>query len=438
MRSKRRDDEDTWELVTYPSANKSSSRNNQDVWEKVEGHPSSLPNAQSSLMDNIVGYLSKSPAVSKFASAVEPATSRINELVEGAKLPALAGGMLQGAGSTARSIVDLPLQAAGLPTLPEVNLKKYLPEDQNDFWGKMAFLGGELGGGSVIPGGMYKQLGKLTPGLTGYPKLLGEVGKGALTGYVTGEDAPFGRMGGATLGGFLSGLNLTRPAKAANDVVKEGERQYAISQKQYNKLWDKAENTGHNQVPADMNLLSNNLEFIKKYKTPREYKALETFISKPTLENAQKAQSDMNFISRTLSEKSRAGSLTSEENAMYNAAKEAEKNIEDNMFKNRSGNISDFLKNQYDKITSRYRENVVPYKYNPSIQAFKAKEITPKKLIKELSSGGEFEAKKGHLHPDVMYNNLIKTILGGGAAAVAGKSLYDTYSPNLALNRLSE
>lgn len=129
----------------------------------------------------------------------------------------------------------------------------------------------------------------------------------------------------------LNPLNLTAK-NIAKDVLNTEKKQVLEHGKRYNKIWNEAEKTGYNQVPVNQKLLSDNLSIIEKYKTPREYQSLEDFILDPTLQNAQKAQSDMGIIHRTLDKKSRKGSLTSEEQAIYKAAYNAEKHIENNMF----------------------------------------------------------------------------------------------------------
>lgn len=224
--------------------------------------------------------------------------------------------------------------------------------------------------------------------------------------------------GTAGLAKFINPLRFTAGGIAKN-VVKEEAKQIAQHSARYNKIWDIAEKTGFNEVPADMNALNKNFNIIEKYKTPREFNALKEFINSPTLANAQKAQSDMGVISRALEEKSRTSSLLSEEKNLYNAAKEAEKNIEGNMFKNKAGETNNSLQDIYKKLTNSYRENVVPYKYHPAIQAYKAKEMTAPELVNALSRG-EFAAKKGWTHPAIKVNKLLPSTSLMGATGLTG------------------
>jgi hypothetical protein len=221
----------------------------------------------------------------------------------------------------------------------------------------------------------------------------------------------------------LNPMNLSAKS-IANDVLKAEKQQVSSHSKRYNKIWDQADKSGFNQVPVDQKLLSDNLSTIEKYKTPREYQSLEDFILDPKLSNAQKAQSDMGIMHRKLEEKSRSGALTSEELALYNAAKNSEKHIESHMFKDQLGNVNHKLQNKYQKLTNSYRENVVPYKYNSDIQAYKNKEMLPKELVNALSRG-EFAAKKGSAHPAIGIRNTLRPIATGAGLLGGGSWLYN-------------
>lgn len=225
--------------------------------------------------------------------------------------------------------------------------------------------------------------------------------------------------GGAKLASLANPLKLTDKA-LAKEIVKTEGAQVGKHSSMYDSIWNEARRSGFNNVPADLQNLSDKLGVIEKYKTPREYQALHDFILDPTLENAQKAQSDMGQIARKMEEKSRGSSLTTEEKSVYEAAKGAEKHIEQNMFKDAKGNVNQDLQDKYQKVTQSYRENVVPYKYNTDIQAFKNREMLAKELMARLK-GGEFRAKKGSAHPRIAIKELLKP-LGVGVGVVGGGS----------------
>jgi len=231
-------------------------------------------------------------------------------------------------------------------------------------------------------------------------------------------------LGAAGLANVINPMNLTKSGIVRN-VLREGDRQVDQHSRMYDSLWHDADRAGLNNVPIDHNLVGENLNFIQKYKSPREYKTLEQFNQEPTLPNAQKAVSDIRGMTRALDEKSRTNSLTGEEKHLYDALQGTEKHIEGNMFLNPDGTVNEGLANRYKTITNSYRENVVPYRYNSAIQAYKNKEITKKQLINSLSTG-EFAAKKGSKHPALTVRNALiyHPYLTGASLGAAGLGAY--------------
>lgn len=151
--------------------------------------------------------------------------------------------------------------------------------------------------------------------------------------------------------------------------------------------------------------------------------AFKKFLDEPTLAHAQSAQSDLGHLRRALEEKARKNPLLETEKSLYKVISDSEKHIEGNMFKNLKGETNNKLKNQYDKLTKSYKENVVPYRYHPAIQAFKNKEMTAKELVNALSHGS-FAAKKGGKHPAIKVNQLLPKAGWLGAGALLGKELF--------------
>jgi hypothetical protein len=233
--------------------------------------------------------------------------------------------------------------------------------------------------------------------------------------------------GGAGIAKTLNPLQFTNGA-ISKSVINELNKQVEKHTGMYNDLWKEAQSKGFNQVPFDRNLINSNFSEIKKYYTPKQYKTVENFINNPTLENAQRAQSDLGVLRRSIQEKARKMPLLGAERDLYDALTNAEKHIEGNMFKDASGKINQKLFDKYNKITNSYRENVVPYKYNSAIQAFLSNKITKKQLFQRLNTG-EFAAKKGSEHPAFGIRNSLLPIFGTaltGAGAIGGsKYLYD-------------
>jgi hypothetical protein len=225
-------------------------------------------------------------------------------------------------------------------------------------------------------------------------------------------------MAAKPIASALNPLNLTSGGIARN-VLKETEKQISKHSNMYNKIWNKAEKSGFNQVPIDKNLLSVNHEIIDKFYPEKSTMALKAFMEEPTLAHAQAAQSDLGNLRRALEEKSRTTPLLETEKALHKVLSESEKHIENNMFKNAKGEINKGLQNEYGKVTKSYRKNVVPYRYHPAIQAYKAEEITAPELVNALSRG-EFARKKGYKHPALKINKAFPLIGTLGTGALGG------------------
>jgi len=384
-----------WEVV-----NNGSSPSNQSDWSVVPNLPNSempqngeglgmsalkaIPRVGEDLYRGAMGFIKDIPGYYQSAKTQIPgAYETIKAHPSHAFLQALAGSQ-----ELINNLAQLPRNATSYAE----NRLNLLPKGSSEFVGK------------ISPPDTTKDIHELF----GEPKYAGEelirgVPRNALNLLGLGKAAS-----------VLNPMNLTAKS-IAKDVLRSEKNQISSHNKLYNSVWDEAEKTGFNKVPVNEKLLSDNLSTIEKYKTPKDYKALEDFIISPSLENAQKAQSDMGVMRRKLEEKSRSGALTSEEQSLYKAAKDSEHHIESNMFKNSAGKINDALQDKYRKITKSYRENVVPYRYNENIQKFKAKEMLPEELVNSLSRG-EFAAKKGSKHKAIKIRNALpKTAFGVGS-----------------------
>jgi hypothetical protein len=260
----------------------------------------------------------------------------------------------------------------------------------------------------LLPKSVPDFLNKMTPDSTsaiedlfGKPKYPGEA-------FTRGAFRHAPDLGAASV---LSPMKLTH-AGIAKNVVNTLHKQEAQHTHMYNNLWKAAEHEGINTVPVSNHLIDTNLNFIKQYKTPKEYSGLEEFRNKPTLQNAQAATSEMKAIKRSLHEKSKSSSLLPEEKKLYDAAEHTINHIEGNMFLKPNGDVHQPLANLHRQINGSYRNNVVPYKYNKDIQDFIDEKKTPKELINSLSRG-EFAVKKSRKHPALKIRNSLPAIVSG-------------------------
>jgi hypothetical protein len=230
--------------------------------------------------------------------------------------------------------------------------------------------------------------------------------------------------GATKLGRILNPLNLTTRS-IVNDVLNTEKNNVLTHNKMYNNLWKEADKKGFNQVPFNSAQLSPDVNFISRYYPEKSTAAVKDFMSNPTLENAQKAQSDLGQLRRSIEEKAKKTPLLETEKQLHNSLSNAENHIEGNMFKNANGDINLPLQRKYKQISSSYRENVVPYKYNPAIQNFKDKKLLAKELLQSLKRG-EFAAKKGSAHRAIgLGDNLLPYlgITGSIGGTIAGGDL---------------
>jgi hypothetical protein len=192
----------------------------------------------------------------------------------------------------------------------------------------------------------------------------------------------------------------------ANNIIKAKKKEELFHNTQYDRLWQASKEAGIKNVKLNPKEIE--LNIMKKANVNNKYiRPLEELMQNPTLENAQKAQSDLGKLinSPQLSKEV----LTSEENAAKNAAQKAQKHIRDMMFRDSKGNINKDLKKTYDELTTSYEKNMVPYK-NKNINKYQKGKMTEKQLIPKLKSG-EFMATRGSFHPEIDRRDMILEML---------------------------
>lgn len=217
---------------------------------------------------------------------------------------------------------------------------------------------------------------------------------------------------------------LTRKG-AIKDILKTEENMKEKYNKLYNDLWKEAEDKG----------LGNELIFkpkidyhtLEKYTPKKKIDSVIDFKNNQTLNNAHHAKSELLRLQRELDKKT---TLSGAEKKQHKAISTAIDEIENSMFKTKTGEIHPELSEKYKKIQSGYKEEAVPYVKNENIQAFKRKELTEEQLANKLRTG-KFEAQRGEHHylnrPDIIKKSLMT--LGIGGAALGGmKELYDIYN----------
>lgn len=212
-------------------------------------------------------------------------------------------------------------------------------------------------------------------------------------------------MGGAGLArGALRAIPFTE--NVAKNVVKAGEKQLAKHQPMYKDIFERGNQQGYGTV--NFNPQNIDIATLKGGSVPRHTEAIEEFFQNPSLENAHRAKSDVKNIIREIEEKYGSTHIPKEEHNYLQAAIKAKEELENNMFKHpTTGKVNKELKSNYENIQKSYAENVIPYNKNESINLYKNRKLTARKLLQSLK-GGEFEVKKGGKHPGIKANEFLK------------------------------
>lgn len=243
-------------------------------------------------------------------------------------------------------------------------------------------------------------------------------------------------IGGAGLArGALRAIPFTE--NVAQNVVRAEAGQVGRHQHMYGDLFNRANQEGYGRV--NFNPQNIDVHTLRGGSVPRSTDALEEFLNNPSLENAQRAKSDMSNIIREMEEKAGKKHITGEERAYIQAARNARDEIQNNMFRNaRTGQINQPLLNNYNNIQRSYGENVIPYSKHSPLQEYKRRKLTARELLESLK-GGEFEVKKGGQHPGIKANAFLKKygiplsaigVIGYPAFLGAENILRDLLTPN--------
>lgn len=182
----------------------------------------------------------------------------------------------------------------------------------------------------------------------------------------------------------------------AKKLVNEKNAQYLRHANEYNKIWEKGAEFGLDKV--NINPKKIGLDILRKNKVNDKYiRPLEELIKNPTLQNSQKAQSDLGKLLN--SPQLTKDVLTSEETAIKKIASSAQEHIKDMMFRDKSGKLNEQLKKEYDAISKSYGENYKPYDIK-AIKKYEKGKLTEKQLMQKIKSG-EFMAQKAIAHPEI-------------------------------------
>jgi len=352
------------------------------------------------------------------------AADYFNKFIEGTRLPAAAGGLLQGIGDVGASLGNLVARPLG-HSIPHPNLGQYV---DNSFPSRLAFGAGEIA--SQIP--LYTSGAGLIGKATGIGEKAGLSGKavqGAISGSLLGENEEGDRLTGAALGAALpvagnviGKLGNLRSKNIANNVLngmKNTEQKYS---QQFNHLFKEAEKRGY---AGNYDPISFNEELLTNGGNKKLLYALKQYNKKPSLEAAHDAQSDLGKYINKIGKSSDSTERKAKEEARE-VASQLRKHIIEQL--NRSGNPD--LAMNYIHARQGYKAEYAPYLNSKAIKKLINEELTPRDFAKEIAKDKKFKAKVGqYQHPEIQEREFLRKIanskaghyaIGTGAGTLAG------------------
>lgn len=327
-------------------------------------------------------------------------------------IPAIRGGAegIAGAGASGLNLLN-KLSGSHYDNLEEPNFHENMGENASP----LAFGAGKFAGELAGPGGVFKALSKI-PRSVGKLGLLQDLLKGGLAGYSTGEFAPGGRELSGALGAIgVPAAGSTSKAIAKKIVERKNQLQKAFG-KEYDALFSKAAEAGikPTKVPQ-INYAALEKELPKKHK----YTTLSEFKSKPSIEGAHRAKSDLQGVSRELEAKKLShGKLSASEKTLEQQVRSAEEKLNSYIDSNLE-NISPGFSEDYRALQEKYATEMVPFfGKSTGIGKYEAAKKSPEAFVKALQgeSGHEFRNAAGKDFPELKLNDLKKYLKYVGAA----------------------
>ncbi len=314
-------------------------------------------------------------------------------------------GAAQGIANLPQDILNLPIMAGNYlnnthaPTIPRWNFSG----DTSP-----ARAGEMLSSLLPLPGAVSK----LAPAVGEVAKAVGETAKSA------GKVALVPPMAAVKAMKYLNPAKITKSGivKSVLEGEKAMKKKYSGPNGLYTQNFADARATGLGDVNVDPKMVD--LDAISKNTPHKYYEATESFLKKPTIENAQKAVSDLGFMERTLTNRYVSKGLTDPESQALDAAIKAKQHIQRQMFTDTSGQFHPDLHAEHAGIQKGYANEVIPYTKNVSLQNFKNKKLTLDELIPRLSKG-EFGAKRAPYHGAIAARKFLMPMLKYGGVIEA-------------------
>jgi hypothetical protein len=378
-------------------------------------------------------YVSETPILSKSIESANKFLEPLSRyLGRESGVPNFAGGALQGGANSLISLANLPLGLTG-QQIPHANLRQYAHDPGAEF------DIGEMAGSLAGPIKGYGALNKALPRAGGFLGALREPAIGAGLGYAFGENPEGERGMSALAGGALpmagsalkgvgnvlgAGKNFAKsvvkgfPAeKAAKGIVESQSKAINKYGKLYDNFFDKVNKAGVVRIDKPKIDIS---PFLRGA-TKDESIATKAFFDNPSVFRAHEAQSELGSFIRSIGKPANKAERAAKQSAM-----KAQKEIKKSIFKELKDAGHEELGRSYQKISSGYRKDVLPYE-NKLIKEFKGGNLTSSDFLKELANNKQFRAKLAGFHPEVAARHYAMQGAKGLGIAAGAYSPYGAY-----------
>lgn len=283
---------------------------------------------------------------------------------------------------------------------------------------------GERQSGDIVAQGLpsFAALGPL--GEMGELGQLGRAGARAATGAGIGITQNQNPLVAALMNSSIPAAISKMPGITNKSISKllSNDKSLAIKEanQDYTNWFNKAKDLGANEINRPHIMAGD----IVKHSVPKHHEALVKFLDNPTLENAHWAQSDLGFLKRHLESVARKQDLTSTQHNTLKNVIEAQNRIKQSMFDEKNIKNNPELEKEYNHLSQKYAENVVPLKEIQELSEFENKELTANNLVKKLLNNDKFMLGIGKKYPQLHINKALRSkpakILGGAALGGIG------------------
>lgn len=349
-----------------------------------------------------------------------------------------AGGALRGIGQTigdiGASALNYPIGALEnklghpLPHVPHPNLLHPNPNSLAESVGQSI---GQLGAGIGIPLGFSTRIASILSKASPVAKTLAGASAGGIEGYLGNEN---NREIGASLGSILgtAGAGVPellkygksfRSQSIAKDVAGRMENLKSDFGNKFNKLIENAAD----EIPnKNLKPVLVNRDLYKEGGYTKYLHALDKFNIKPDLQNAHKAQAELNKV---------ANKSFHKEGDLYKDialdAKKAKENILNQIQNALEKTSNPEYANEFKNLRQSYAKDLGPYLNSKAITSYKKGNLAPRYVANKLLGEEETLSKIGKFHPKLRQREILMNLMQSGllsklgAAGLGAMGLYN-------------